>query len=105
MSVVHLSEAERRLRLYDPAKFDSDPFGGPECLEWVRLVEDSEAWRNAYPSLEDFYAEHESRHPDIRLYGRLRRQIETEDPLRSDGGTIRVRLARLREEAAGRADS
>lgn len=105
MSVVHLSEAERRLRLYDPTNFDSDLFGGPECLEWVRLVEDTEAWRNAYPSLEAFYAAHESRHPDIRLYGQLRRQLGTDDPLKSEGGTIGVRLARLRDEAAGRADS
>ena len=104
-SVVHLSEAERRLRLWDPGTFDSNPFAGPECLEWVRLVEDTAAWRHGYSSLEDFYAEHERQHPDIRLYGELRRQLGTDDPLRSAGGTIGVRLGRLRLGAASKVDS
>jgi hypothetical protein len=62
----------------------------------VRAVEDAEAWKASYPSLQAFYAAHEARHPDIRLYAAVRREIETADVLGSPGGTIAQRIARLR---------
>ena len=96
MNAVLLSEAERILQKHDPETFDSTLDAFPECIEYVRVVEDEEAWRAGYESLEAFHAAHERRHPDIRLYARARREIETADPLTSPGGTATQRLERLR---------
>jgi hypothetical protein len=73
-AAVLLMEAEEALLAHDPAAFDTtiDAFG--ECTEFVRAVEDEEAWKAAYPSLEAFYELHEARHPDIRYYARARRE-------------------------------
>jgi hypothetical protein len=96
MSAGLLHEAERILREHSPDQFDSTIDAGPECIEVVRAVEDTEAWRAAYESLDAFYSAHEGRHPDIRLYGDVRREIASADPLTSPGGTISQRIARLR---------
>lgn len=93
---VLLAEAERLLREHSPADFKSTIDAAPESIEFVRAVEDEEAWRAAYDSLEAFYAVHEARHPDIRLYGNVRREMETEDILTAPGGTIAQRIARHR---------
>ena len=95
---VLLAEAERLLAAHSPAAFDSSIDGFPDCIEIVRGVEDEEAWRAGYPSLDAFYAAHEARHPDIRLYARVRRDIATLSPLNDPGGLPSDRFRRLRGE-------
>jgi hypothetical protein len=99
MRPAFLNEAESLLARHSPARFDTSIDAFPECIEIVRLVEDQEAWKGVYPSLEAFYAPHEDRHPDIRLYSKARREIATENPLTDPGGPPSKRLARLRREA------
>ena len=94
---VLLVETERLLGKHDPGVFDAPGSGWPECIEYVRAVEDKEAWRAIYDSLDSFYAAHEDRHPDVRLYGIARREIATADPLTTPGGLPSKRLARLRQ--------
>ncbi len=96
MSATLLAEAERILRLHSPDTFETTMDAWPECIEYVRVVDDQEAWKAGYESLDAFYAAHEARHPDIRLYGKARREIETADPLTSPGGTPTQVLDRLR---------
>jgi hypothetical protein len=98
VSATPLAEAERVLREHAPADFDTTIDAAPESIEVVMAVEDEEAWRAGYESLDAFYAAHETRHPDIRLYAQVRREIATADPLTSPGGTISQRLARLSEQ-------
>ncbi len=92
-----LNEAERVLDKHDPASFDSSIDAFPECIELVRVVEEQEAWKRVYSSLEDFYAGHDDKHPDIRLYAEAARRVETDEPLTSPGGLASALLARLRE--------
>jgi hypothetical protein len=99
MDATLLAETERRLAEHDPSTFDASLVAWPECIEFVRAVEDASAWQAGYPSLEAFYAAHESRHPDIRIYARARREIEAADALTSPGGLPSQRLARLRATA------
>ena len=100
VNTVLLAEAERVLRHHSPADFDTTIDAAPECVELARAVEDEGAWRVGYESLDAFYAAHEARHPDIRFYADVRREIETADPLTSPGGTITQRIARLRAAAS-----
>jgi hypothetical protein len=93
-----LAEAERLLAAHSPAAFDTSIDAFPDCIEFVRRVEDEEAWRAVYPSLDAFYAAHEQRHPDIQLYARVRRDIATISPLHDPGGLPSVLLARMRRE-------
>ena len=95
MSVM-LDEAERVLRTHSPVTFDTTIDAFPECIEFVRAVEDEEAWKARYNSLEAFYAAHEKRHPDVRLYGRARRMIATADPPKWKGGMGTKLLEQLR---------
>jgi hypothetical protein len=95
---VILDEAERRLEKHSPDVFDQPlSFGFPECIEYVRAVEDEGAWKSRYGSLDDFYAAHERKHPRIRVYAAARREIATADPLTSAGERPTERLARLWE--------
>jgi hypothetical protein len=97
MNATPLADAERILTQHSPATFDSPTsFAFPECIEFVRAVEDEEAWKGAYSSLDDFYAAHHDRHPSIRYYAALRRQIMTDDPRKSAGLTPTQRLEELR---------
>lgn len=64
MNATLLAETERILGKHDPVSFDTTFGAWPECIEYVRAVEDEEAWKTAYPSLEAFYAAHEARHPE-----------------------------------------
>ena len=95
MSAALLAEAERILREHGSATSDST-LDAPETIEYVRQVEDQEAWKAGYASLEAFYATHEARHPDIRIYGPVRREMESGSVLTSPGGTIAERIARHR---------
>jgi hypothetical protein len=96
MSATLLGETERILQKHRPADFETTNEAWPECIEYVRSVEQDEAWRARYDSLDSFYAAHEATHPDIRYYARARHEIETADPLTSPGGTPAQRLDRLR---------
>lgn len=95
MTDVLLAETERLLQKHHPGLFDTTIDAAPESIHYVRQVEDTEAWREEYPSLEAFYAAHAARHPDIRFYGQVDREVNTADPLTSPGGTISQRIARL----------
>jgi hypothetical protein len=82
-----LQYSEGVLREHDPADFQASPLAAMECLESVCFVEDQEWWRAGYDSLDAFYGEHEARHPDIRLYGTLFRELALEDPTEPPDGT------------------
>ncbi len=94
MDGVLLAETERLLRMHHPDDFATSVAAAPECVHYVRQVEDKEAWRAGYPSVEAFYAAHEARHPCIRVYGAVDREIETADIFTSPGGPIQERIAR-----------
>jgi hypothetical protein len=99
-SAVVLGEAERVLREHSPAEFAATIDAAPECVEFVYAVEEKEAWKAGYPSLEAFYSAHEARHPCIRVYGAVRREIETAGPFEEGpGGTIPQRIERHCREA------
>jgi hypothetical protein len=97
-SDVVLAEVERLLAAHSPAAFDTSIDGFPDCIEYVRRVEDEEAWQARYPSLEAFYDTQAARHPDIRLYAKVRRDIATISPLHHSGGLPSELLARQRRE-------
>jgi hypothetical protein len=98
--VVLLAEAERILRRHDPATFATAFDAAPECVEYVRAVEDEQAWKAAYPSLEAFYAAHVARHPCIEVYAAVAREIDTAGPFEEGpGGPIWQRIERHCREA------
>jgi hypothetical protein len=95
---VKLATAEEMLRRHRPADFASPAsFTAPESIEAVRYVEDNELWKAGYSSVEEFYAAHEAQHPDIRVYGDVRREIAATDVFEGPHGTIVERIARHRE--------
>jgi hypothetical protein len=96
MSEALLAEAERVLHAHSTASFDTTSHVFPECVEYVRAVEDEQAWKAAYWSLDAFYAAHAGRHPDIRFYGEARREMAQADPS-SRRETPTKRLERLRQ--------
>jgi hypothetical protein len=67
------------------------------CVAVVSNLEDLEAWRAGYDSLDSFYAAYEERHPDIRLYASVWDWIEAEDPNDPPNGTGAVIVQRIRE--------
>jgi len=91
-----LAEAERVLSVHNPASFDTTSHAFPECIEYVRAVEEARAWKAAYWSLDAFYAAHTTRHPDIRFYAEARREFAEAD-LTSAHETPTQRLTRLRQ--------
>jgi hypothetical protein len=102
VSAALLGTTERILQRYTQADFDAnlrDPF--PECIEYVRQVEITEAWKIRYGSIEEFYVAHQARNPDIRVYGAVRLEIKTADPLTDPGGSPSQRIARAVVHHAG----
>jgi len=96
MSQKLLAEAERVLNGHNPASFDTTSHAFPECIEYVRAVEEAQAWKAAYWSLDAFYAAHAGRHPDIRFYGEARREM-AQAGLTWRPETPTQRLERLRQ--------
>jgi hypothetical protein len=96
MSESLLAEAERVLHVRTAASFDTTNQAFAECIEYVRAVEDEQAWKAAYWSLEAFYAAHAGTHPDIRFYGEARREM-AQAGLSSRPETPTRRLERLRQ--------
>jgi hypothetical protein len=94
-----LQIAEEGLRHYSAAEFDTDPLAAANCVGIVHSVEDKEDWRAAYDSLESFYAAHEARHPDIRVYATVYREAPFEDLDDADPG-IPQRIVQHRQTAA-----
>lgn len=60
---------------HNPADFETTPDAAFDCINVVRWIEDDEYWRAGYKSLDAFYAAHEDRHPDIRVYAAVRRDL------------------------------
>lgn len=89
-----LKSAEGVLLEHSPADFETTPNAAGECVELVRRLEDEEWWRAGYDSLESFYSAHEARHPNIRVYAAVGREIalpEDPDEWRSDTGEVVAR--------------
>ncbi len=92
------------LREHSPADFERTPNAAAECIDVVRSVEEKEWWRAGYDSLDSFYAAHEARHPDIRVYAAVRREIamaDASEPPAGIGEVISQRIARHRAQPAG----
>jgi hypothetical protein len=96
MSEALLAKAERVLHAHNTASFETTSHAFPECIEYVRAVEDEQAWRAAYWTLDAFYAAHTGRHPEIRFYGEARREMAQADLYSRHEGPTR-RLERLRQ--------
>lgn len=95
-----LQGAEGVLGEHSPDDFETTPNAAGECVEVVRRVEDEEWWRARYDSLDAFYAAHEARHPDIRVYAAVGREVALpEDPekWRSDTGEVIARQIALHQ--------
>jgi hypothetical protein len=71
---VQLPNAEGVLLEHSPAEFETTQNAAAECINIVGRVEDDEWWRAGYDSLDLFYAAHEARHPDIRVYAAVGRE-------------------------------
>ena len=96
-----LQEAERVLHEHRPADFETTADGAAKSIDVVCFIEDAEWWRVGYDSLDSFYAAHEARHPDIRVYAVVRRQILMGDASMPPAGIGRViahRIALDREQ-------
>jgi hypothetical protein len=82
-----LHQAEIVLGQSSPADFETTQNAASMCVAVVANLEDGDGWRAGYDSLESFYAAHEARHPDIRLYAAVWREIPIEDPNDPPNGT------------------
>ena len=87
MRSVLLQQAESVLAQASPADFETTQNGASACISVVSNLEDLEGWRAGYDSLDSFYAAHEARHPDIRVYAAVWREIPVEDPNDPPNGT------------------
>lgn len=99
---VFLTHSEKILRVQDPADFETTPDTAAACIEVVRSIEDEERWRAAYDSLDSFYAAHEARYPDIRVYAAVSREIQSAEESRAPSGmseTVAQRIVRHRPQA------
>jgi CheY-like chemotaxis protein len=96
-----LQDAEEGLREHSPADFETTANAAAECVDAVWFVEEEEWWRVGYDSLALFYAAHEARHPDIRVYAAVRREIPmayASMPPEGIGEVIAQRIALHREQ-------
>jgi hypothetical protein len=96
MDQTKLDQVEALLRKHKPADFELTLDAAPESIEAVRYVEDTGLWKVGYPTLDEFYAAHSAQHPDVQVYGDVRREIAEADPLHGPHGTISERIARHR---------
>jgi hypothetical protein len=82
-----LDQTESVLNQASPAGFETTQNAASTCIAMVRGLEDGGWWYAGYDSLDSFYAVHEARHPDIRLYASVSREIPIEDPNDPPNGT------------------
>jgi hypothetical protein len=92
-----LDQAEAVLSQSSPADFETTQNAASMCVAVVSNLEGSEAWRAGYDSLDSFYAAHEQRHADIRLYAAVWDWIHVEDPNDPPNGTGAVIVQRISE--------
>ncbi len=92
--------------MFDPqlprplAAVESPYLGDPRAWSNRRGGPIEHALSRCAQSLEAFYSAHESQHPCIRVYGAVRREIETAGPFEEGpGGTIAQRIERHCREA------
>jgi hypothetical protein len=71
----HLYDAEEVLRANSPADFETTPDAAIDSVGAAYEIVEDEYWRAGYDSLEAFYAAHEARHPDIRVYADVYREV------------------------------
>jgi hypothetical protein len=84
---LQLELAENVLGQASPADFETTQNAASMCISVVSNLEDGDGWRAGYDSLDSFYAAHEARHPDIRLYAAVWHEIPVEDPNDPPNGT------------------
>jgi hypothetical protein len=82
-----LGLAENVLDQAGPSEFETTQNAASMCVSAVCNLEDGDGWRAGYDSLDSFYAAHEARHPDIRLYASVWREVPVEDPNDPPNGT------------------
>ena len=94
-----LTQAESILGQAAPTDFETTQNAASMCVAVVSNLEGGDGWRAGYDSLEAFYAAHEARHPDIRLYGSVWSEIasEDEDPNDPPNGTGELIARRIAE--------
>lgn len=97
-----LQGTEDALRQYSPAEFESNRDAATECVTVVHYVEEEDLWQAGYDSLESFYAAHEARHPDIRAYGAVYREVLLLDLPEDADPRISERIAQLGEASRQR---
>jgi CheY-like chemotaxis protein len=90
-----LQDAEASLREHSPADFETTTNAAAECVDAVCFVEEEDWWRVGYDSLASFYAAHEARHPDIRVYAAVRRELPMVSASRPPEGIGQVIAQRL----------
>lgn len=94
---LQLGIAENVLGQGSPADFETTQNAASMCISVVGNLEDGDGWRAGYDSLEAFYAAHAARHPDIRLYASVWREVvpieDPNDPPNGTGETIARRIA------------
>jgi CheY-like chemotaxis protein len=99
-----LQNAEEVLREHTPPDFETTADAAARCVDVVSFIEDAEWWRVGYDSLDSFYAAHEARHPDIRVYAAVRREVlmvDASTPPAGIGGVIAQRIGLHRMQRAG----
>lgn len=96
-----LRDAEELLRQHAPTEFASTPNVGAECIDVVRMLEEEQWWRAGYGSVESFYEAHEDRHPDIRAYAAVRREVPMEDALDPPAGIGEIIARRIARSGRG----
>jgi DNA-binding response OmpR family regulator len=99
-----LHDAEAVLRDHSPAEFETTADAAAKCVDAACFIEDAEWWRVGYDSLDSFYAAHEGRHPDVRVYAVVRRDVAMADASRPPagiGGVIAQRIGQHRAQSVG----
>jgi hypothetical protein len=87
--------AEASLDEHSAADFETDPNAGVYSMLVVDDIEYEEGWREGYDSLDAFYAAHEARHPDIRVYAAVAQSFGDSEPGSWPSDVIVQRIARL----------
>jgi hypothetical protein len=91
-----LGNVEGVLREHSAAEFQTTENAAYEAVYVVSLAVKDEDWRAGYDSLESFYAAHEARHPDIRVYAAVAQSFpEDSDPATWPSDVIVQRIAQL----------
>jgi hypothetical protein len=90
-----LDNVEGVLREHSPAEFETTDNAAYESVYVVSLAVESEDWRARYDSLESFYAAHEGRHPDIRVYVAVAHSFGDSEPESWPSDVIVQRIAQL----------